>query len=39
MPGGRDSRLKDPELYEKLRDEGNSKEQARPVRLFEEEEG
>lgn len=28
MPGNRDNALKDPELYEKLRDEGNSKEKA-----------
>lgn len=28
MPGGQESRLKDPELYEKLRDEGASKEKA-----------
>ncbi len=28
MPGRRDNALKDPELYEKLRDEGNSKEKA-----------
>jgi len=28
MPGRRNSSLKDPELYEKLRDEGDSKEKA-----------
>lgn len=28
MPRGQESRLKDPELYEKLRDEGASKEKA-----------
>lgn len=28
MPGNKNSRLKDPELYEKLRDEGASKEKA-----------
>ena len=28
MPRGKNSRLKDPELYEKLRDEGDSKEKA-----------
>lgn len=28
MPRGKNSRLKDPELYEKLRDEGNSKEKS-----------
>lgn len=28
MPGSRNDSLKDPELYEKLRDEGNSKEKA-----------
>lgn len=28
MPRGADSRLKDPELYEKLRDDGASKEKA-----------
>lgn len=28
MPRGEDSRLKDPELYEKLRDDGASKEKA-----------
>lgn len=28
MPRGANSRLKDPELYEKLRDDGASKEQA-----------
>ena len=28
MPRGRGSNLKDPELYEKLRDEGDSKEKA-----------
>lgn len=28
MPGNRENSLKDPELYEKLRDEGNSKEKA-----------
>ena len=28
MPGGRNNSLKDPELYEKLRDEGDSKEKA-----------
>ncbi len=28
MPRGKDSRLKDPQLYEKLRDEGASKEKA-----------
>ncbi|MBN9606864.1 MAG: Rho termination factor N-terminal domain-containing protein [Actinomycetales bacterium] len=28
MPGDRESSLKDPELYEKLRDEGDSKEKA-----------
>lgn len=28
MPGRRNSSLKDPELYEELRDEGNSKEKA-----------
>lgn len=28
MPGNDASRLKDPELYEKLREEGNSKEKA-----------
>jgi hypothetical protein len=28
MPRGKDSRLKDPELYEKLRDDGASKEKA-----------
>jgi hypothetical protein len=28
MPQGKNSRLKDPELYEKLRDEGNSKEKS-----------
>ena len=28
MPGNRNNRLKDPELYEKLRDEGDSKQKA-----------
>ncbi|WP_167047293.1 Rho termination factor N-terminal domain-containing protein [Salinibacterium sp. ZJ454] len=28
MPRGKDSRLKDPELYEELRDDGASKEKA-----------
>ncbi|MCU1401914.1 MAG: Rho termination factor [Microbacteriaceae bacterium] len=28
MPAGKNSRLKDPELYEKLRDDGASKEKA-----------
>ena len=28
MPGSRNNSLKDPELYEKLRDEGDSKEKA-----------
>ena len=28
MPQGRSSTIKDPELYEKLRDEGNSKEKS-----------
>ena len=28
MPGSRNASLKDPELYEKLRDEGNSKQKA-----------
>jgi Rho termination factor, N-terminal domain. len=28
MPRGKTSRLKDPELYEKLRDQGDSKEKA-----------
>jgi hypothetical protein len=28
MPGARNAQLKDPELYEKLRDEGSSKEKA-----------
>lgn len=28
MPGSRNDSLKDPELYEKLRDEGDSKEKA-----------
>lgn len=28
MPGSRNNSLKDPELYEELRDEGNSKEKA-----------
>jgi len=28
VPQGKNSRLKDPELYEKLRDEGNSKEKS-----------
>jgi hypothetical protein len=28
MPGQKNSRLKDPELYEKLRDEGDSKQKA-----------
>jgi hypothetical protein len=28
MPGNRNNSLKDPELYEELRDEGNSKEKA-----------
>lgn len=28
MPGNRNDSLKDPELYEKLRDEGDSKEKA-----------
>lgn len=28
MPGGRNSSLKDPELYEELRDDGASKEKA-----------
>lgn len=28
MPGSRDNSLKDPELYEKLRDDGASKEKA-----------
>lgn len=28
MPGNRENSLKDPELYEKLRDEGNSKQEA-----------
>lgn len=28
MPGNRNNSLKDPELYEKLRDEGDSKEKA-----------
>lgn len=28
MPGERNASLKDPELYEKLRDEGNSKEKS-----------
>ena len=28
MPGSRNASLKDPELYEKLRDEGNSKEKS-----------
>lgn len=31
MPGRRNSSLKDPELYEKLRDEGASKEKAARV--------
>ena len=31
MPGGRGSNLKDPKLYEKLRDEGASKEKAARV--------
>lgn len=31
MPGSRDNSLKDPELYEKLRDEGASKQKAARV--------